>query len=174
MEMAEDEFSRYEVSVLERILHDSRTEFARADRTRILNLWKSLDRSVPKSQLHIANLLQNGKVVATGIKEFVLVYPNSALCNQVMKLSFKKESLKLLYDFLGDTYNYFAIPEQVWQEKRTEYINQYNIGIRYPKLTPINDPSLNVIEENKEYLKNLENSKSKAIAFFGEDLVKIE
>lgn len=173
-EMAEDEYSRYDVSILERILHDSRTESARTDKTRIINLWKSLDRSSPKSLMHVASLLQSGKVVATGIKEFVLVYPTSTLCNQVMRLSFKKESLKLLYDFLGDTYNYFAIPENVWQEKRTEYINQYNIGIRYPKLTPINDPTLNVLDDNKEYLKKVESSKSKAIAFFGEELVKVE
>ena len=89
-------------------------------------------------------------------------------------MSFKRESLKLLYDFLGDTYNYFAIPENIWLEKRTEYINQYNIGIRFPKLTPINDNTLNVLEDNKEYLKKEESSTSKAIAFFGEDFVKVE
>lgn len=174
IEMADDEYSRYDVKVLERILHDSRTEDARTDKARIINLWKNLDRSVPKSQLHIATLLQDGKVVASGNKEFVLVYPSSALCNQVMRMSFKRESLKLLYDFLGDTYNYFAIPENIWLEKRTEYINQYNIGIRFPKLTPINDNTLNVLEDNKEYLKKEESSTSKAIAFFGEDLVKVE
>ncbi len=174
IEMADDEYSRYDVKVLERILHDSRTEDARTDKARIINLWKNLDRSVPKSQLHIATLLQDGKVVASGNKEFVLVYPSSALCNQVMRMSFKRESLKLLYDFLGDTYNYFAIPENIWLEKRTEYINQYNIGIRFPKLTPINDNTLNVLEDNKEYLKKEESSISKAIAFFGEDLVKVE
>lgn len=173
-EMADDEYSRYSVTVLERILHDSRSETARTDKTRLVNLWKNLDRSVPKSQSHIASLLQDGKLVATGKKEFVLVYPNSALCNQVMRLSFKKESLKLLYDFLGDTYNYFAIPEHIWIEKRTEYINQYNIGTRFPKLTPIIDSSLNVLEDNSEYLKKQESSRSKAISFFGEELVKVE
>lgn len=173
-DMANDEFSRYSVTVLERILHDSRSEIARTDKTRLMNLWKNLDRSVPQSQSHIATLLQDGKLVATGKKEFVLVYPNAALCNQVMRLSFKKESLKLLYDFLGDTYNYFAIPENAWLEKRTEYINQYNIGTRYPKLTPILDTNLNVLDENKEYLKKQDSSRSKAISFFGEELVKVE
>ncbi|MCK9471238.1 MAG: DNA polymerase III subunit gamma/tau [Bacilli bacterium] len=174
MDMANDEFSNYDVAVLERILHDSRSEIARNDKVRIMNLWKNLDRSVPNSQLHIASLLQDGNLVATGIKEFVLVYPNAALCNQVMRMSFKKESLKLLYDFLGDTYNYFAVPENIWIEKRTEYINQYNIGTRYPKLTPINDSNLSVIEENREFLRKQDSSKSKAVSFFGEELVKVE
>ena len=172
--MVDDEYSRYSVTVLERILHDSRSEMARTDKIRIMNLWKNLDRSVPKSQSHIASLLQDGNLVATGKKEFVLVYPNVPLCNQVMRLSFKRESLKLLYDFLGDTYNYFAIPESVWIEKRTEYINQYNIGTRFPKLTPIEDSNLSVLEENREYLKKQESSRSKAVSFFGEELVKVE
>jgi hypothetical protein len=172
--MANDEYSRYSVTVLERILHDSRTEEAREDKVRIMNLWKNLDRSVPRGQLHIASLLQDGKLVATGKKEFVLVYPNAALCNQVMRLSFKRESLKILYDFLGDTYNYFAIPENIWLEKRTEYINQYNIGTRFPKLTPIDDINLSVVEDNKEFLRKQESSRSKAVSFFGEELVKVE
>lgn len=173
-DMANDEYSRYSVTVLERILHDSRTEEAREDKVRIMNLWKNLDRSVPRGQLHIASLLQDGKLVATGKKEFVLVYPNAALCNQVMCLSFKRESLKILYDFLGDTYNYFAIPENIWLEKRTEYINQYNIGTRFPKLTPIDDINLSVVEDNKEFLRKQESSRSKAVSFFGEELVKVE
>ena len=48
--MANDEYSRYSVTVLERILHDSRTEEAREDKVRIMNLWKNLDRSVPRGQ----------------------------------------------------------------------------------------------------------------------------
>ena len=173
-ELVNDEYSNYSVTVLERILHDSRTEEARDDKARIVKLWKNMDRNVPQSQSHIASLLQDGKLVATGKKEFVIVYPNAALCNQVMRLSFKKDALKLLYDFLGDTYNYFAIPEDIWLEKRTEYINQYNIGTRFPKLTPINDSRLNVIEENKNFLKKEDTPKSKAISFFGEELVKVE
>ena len=91
-----------------------------------------------------------------------------------MRLSFKRESLKILYDFLGDTYNYFAIPENIWLEKRTEYINQYNIGTRFPKLTPIDDINLSVVEDNKEFLRKQESSRSKAVSFFGEELVKVE
>ena len=173
-EMGNAEYSNYDVTVLERILHSSRSEGARNDKKRIANLWRGLSKSTPRDQLHIADLLQEGQLVAVGEKEFVLVYSNAALCNQVMKMAFKRESLKLLYDFLGDTYNYLALPEYVWNDKRTEYINQYNIGIRFPKLTPINDPNLNVIIENKEYLDNQESSVNKALNFFGQDLVKIE
>lgn len=173
-EMSNDQYSNYDVVILERILHSSRSEAARNDKKRIANLWRGLSKSTPRDQLHIADLLQEGQLVAVGEKEFVLVYSNAALCNQVMKMAFKRDSLKLLYDFLGDTYNYLALPEYVWNDKRTEYINQYNIGIRFPKLTPINDPNLNVITENQEYLDNQESSVNKALNFFGQDLVKIE
>ncbi len=173
-DLANDEYSRYDVKVLERILHASRSEEARADRIRIDHLWQGLNRSVPHTLSNIALLLQDGKLAAVGDQEFILVYPNAALCNQVMKMSFKKDSLKLLYDFLGDMYNYMAIPEDIWNAKRTEYINQYNIGTRFPKLTEIQDPKLNVTKGNQDYIKKQENSKSKAISFFGEDLVNLE
>ena len=53
--------------------------------------------------------------------------------------------MKLLYDLLGDDYNYLAITLEQWTLKRQEYANQYVIGIKYPKLTPFTDPNLKVV-----------------------------
>ena len=52
-----------------------------------------------------------------------------------MRPKFKRKALPLLYQALGEAYNYMALPENIWFDKRTEYINQYNIGIKFPKLT---------------------------------------
>ena len=169
-----DEFSQYSVEIIERILHASRGEFARNDKIRIANLWRSLDKSVNHEATDIAELLQEGQVVAVGEREFIISYPNAALCNQVMKNKFKRESLKLLYDFLGESYNYIALPEELWKEKRMEYINQYNIGIRLPKLTPINDPNLNVENASQDFISHHEKAVNKAMRLFGENIVKIE
>ncbi|HHZ17714.1 MAG TPA: DNA polymerase III subunit gamma/tau [Acholeplasmataceae bacterium] len=171
--LANDPFSNYQVEVVERILHDSRTVEARKDRVRVLELWKNLQNNATSDQLDIADLLQEGQIVAVGNKEFIIVYPNSSLCNQVMKIKFKREALNLLYKNLGDTYNYIALPEKIWSEKRNEYINQYNIGIRFPKLTPIDDPSLDVRKENQEFLNRQEKLVDQAIKIFGEEFVKI-
>ena len=74
----------------------------------------------------IAEILGDGVICAVGKNEFVISYPSSSICNQVMSKKFKKDSLKLLYDMLDVEYNYLALPDEVWHQKRTEYVNQYN------------------------------------------------
>ncbi|NLD26198.1 MAG: hypothetical protein GX661_02435, partial [Acholeplasmataceae bacterium] len=127
----------------------------------------------PPEMITVAEMLQEGQIVAVGEKEFVIVYQTANMCNEVMKIKFKRRSLKLLYDFLGDIYNYMAIPEDVWIEKRTEYINQYNIGMKYPKLTPINNPDL-VVETGENDLSARDKLVNDTIRILGQDLVKIE
>ena len=169
-----DEFSAYNVSVVERILNESRTEAARSDKARVLKIWNVMNRDVDPDFIHIAKLLQQGTITAVGNKEFIIVYPNAAMCNQVMRMRFKKESLKFLYDLLGDTYNYMALPENVWQEKRSEYHSQYFTGTKNIKLTPINEPALTVLSDNQEYLDEKRKAINKVKEMFGSDLVKVE
>ena len=54
-----------------------------------------------------------------------------------MRPKFKNVALKIIQDALNDTYNYMALPDKVWVEKRLEYVSQYQMGVKYPKLTPI-------------------------------------
>lgn len=133
-----------------------------------------MNRDVDPDFIHIAKLLQQGTITAVGNKEFIIVYPNAAMCNQVMRMRFKKESLKFLYDLLGDTYNYMALPENVWQEKRSEYHSQYFTGTKNIKLTPINEPALTVLSDNQEYLDEKRKAINKVKEMFGSDLVKVE
>ena len=145
-----DEYSVYDVKVLERILNDSRTDEGRNEKARITNLWRYLPTLAPSDKRVIAEILGDGVICAVGKNEFVISYPSSSICNQVMSKKFKKDSLKLLYDMLDVEYNYLALPDEVWHQKRTEYVNQYNIGIKYPKLSPFNNPELVVSDEAEE------------------------
>lgn len=173
-EYTADEYSRYDVRVVERILNDSRTETARSDKARVLKIWNVMNRDLDPELLHIANMLQQGNVVAVGNKEIIIVYPTSAMCNQVMRMKFKKESLKLLYNVLGDTYNYMALPENVWADKRIEYRSLYCAGTKNIKLTPINDPTLSVVSDDQEYFDESQKAIKKVKEMFGSDLVKVE
>ncbi len=162
----------YDVKVLERILNDSRTEEARNEKARIASVWRFLPSLAPGDRRGIAELLAEGVINAVGKNEFVLTYPSSAICNQIMSPRFKKESLKLLYEMLEVEYDYLAIPNDVWNEKRTEYVNQYNIGIKYPKLTPFNNPELVIGGEVKQ--ESAEDAMlAKARSIFGDSLVTI-
>lgn len=167
-----DSLSSYDVKILEKILHESRTESARNDMKRITQMWTVLNRGVNLEYEGIVRTLQEGKVVAVGNREFIITYKDAVHCNNVMATTFKKSAMKVLYSFFGDTYNYMALPEYVWLEKRQEYVNQYNIGIKYPKLTIINDPDLIII--NNEYKDQNEKIVERTIETFGKDFVKFE
>lgn len=65
------------------------------------------------------------------------------------------------------------LPENTWQEKRKEYYGQYSMGIKYPKLSPINNPELRaiIIKEEKEQ-KN--GTYDRAVSFFGSKITRKE
>ena len=140
-----DDYERYEIKVLERILNESREVAYTGERERILKLWTNLVDLASSDKRGTAEILAEGVVRAVGNHEIVITYDTARMCNQVMSRKFKRNSLKLLYDLLGDDYNYLAITLEQWTLKRQEYANQYVIGIKYPKLTPFTDPNLKVV-----------------------------
>ena len=143
--------STYDVKVIEKILHEARTEAGRNDRERVTRTWRLLDSNTDPQFSGIADRLKQGRISAVGVREFIITFASSTLCNQVMKADFKAKAAELFKIYLGDTYDYIALPEKIWLEKREEYINQYNNGIIYPTLTPINDPNLVIIKPDQEY-----------------------
>ena len=168
-----DKFATYDVRAIEKILHESRTESARNDSSRIKRTWKIMENNTTPENEGIVNILRQGNVVVVGNHEFIITFANATTCNQAMKPDFKKNAAKLFTTYFGDTYNYIALTDSIWAQKRNEYVSQYNIGIKYPTLTPIDDPSLVIIKPEQEYKdpkeKTIEDAKSK----FGK-FIKIE
>ena len=92
-----------------------------------------------------------------------------------MRPRFKSLAKKIFEQSLSVDINYYmALPKDTWQEKRTEYINQYNIGIKYPTLQPINNPELHEVEAEDDYVDERQKTIEKTIELFGEELVKVE
>lgn len=166
-------FASYDIKLIENILHDARNEAARNDMKRLISLWDRLDRSASIDYLGTIDLLKEGRIAAVGNKEFILTFKSASLCNQTMRASFKAKALRIFHQNLGDTYNYISLPDKIWLEKRAEYSSQYTIGIKYPKLTPINDPELEIIEPSMEYKDPKDKIVHQTIDLFG-DIVKTE
>lgn len=169
-----DKFAAYDIKDIEQMLCDSRLPEARNDKVRVQEVWLSLSRGVQPDLIPVAEMLQQAQVAVVGNRELLLTYPNVSLCNQVMRSRFKRDALKVLYSKLNDTYNYIALPFDVWQEKRQEYIKQYQIGITKPRLTKLDIPGLNIIDGTQEYVTKEEKIINKAKELFGDDFVKIE
>lgn len=172
VEEGKDKFASYNIKYIEQILHDSRSIEARNDKVRIEQVWKNMTRGARPQDLSIIETLQTGKVAVVGNKEFVIVFANVGLCNIVMRGKFKDCAIRILYNLLGDTYNYIALPIDVWTSKSVEYKQQYQIGIKFPTLSPINIPGLEIVQE--EYETESQRAINKTLRMFGEDNVKIE
>ena len=167
-----DKFATYDINLIAQILHDSISIEARNDKVRVEQVWKNMTRGARPEQLSIIETLQTGKVAVVGNKEFIIVFSSVSLCNIVMRKKFKEIALRILYNLLGDRYNYIALPIDVWSQKSAEYKRQYQIGIKYPTLTPLNIPGLEIIED--EYETESEKAINRTLRLFGKDNVKIE
>lgn len=162
-----DETSKiFDVAIIEKLLHDSRTETSRQAKIDIASGWARLANTSNNTTAPIAKLLRDGMFVAYGNNTILLVYSLATYCNRLMTPKVHKEARDILRITFGQEYDFIAIPEQTWQEKRKEYHSQYGIGIRFPKLTPIKNPELKVIVV-KDESEMKDRTYEKATSIFG-------
>ena len=122
-----------------------------------------------------AKLLSEGILVANGFNELLIVYPHASMCNHLMEPKGHMNALQVIKIALGKDYDFMALPENTWQEKRSEYAGQFHMGITFPKLTPINNPELKVNVVNTTNLFSKKNTTMhQAQSFFGADMVEKE
>ncbi|HRT68947.1 MAG TPA: DNA polymerase III subunit gamma/tau [Bacilli bacterium] len=149
-----DEFERYDIKVVERILNNSQEKKKESKErlVRIKEQWENINKHSSYEKQNITEVLSEGEVVVVGDNEIIIAFKSAAICNQVMRRPFRREAINVIRDCLGSKYIYLALPWNIWLDKRKEYADQYYMGSRQPKLKPIDDPSLNVGFE-KEVIK---------------------
>ena len=162
----------YAIEKIEAIMHDSRSEISREERKIILNNWRRLAERIGTGLLPVARFLMDGNPVVNGNNCIIITYPNAALCNHIMGDKIRFEAKQILKITFGREYDFVALPDNIWQEKRNEYRGQYQMGTRYPKLTPINTPELRIIK--KSFVDEKNSSYNKAVDLFGENLIREE
>ena len=164
----------YDINVIENILHEARERECREEKARILSLWSKLDDKVGYAYAPIAKMLSDGTMVANGHKEVLITYKSASVCNHLMEPKNYNEAKQVLRIHLGKDYDFIALPENTWQEKRNEYIGQFSIGIKRPKLTPINNPELNVVSVNYNQINRAKSPSQIAKEAFGYNKVEKE
>lgn len=165
----------YDVKIIERILHEARGLDCREDKIRLVNSWSKLEDKVGYVLAPIAKLLKDGKMVANGKEEILIVYPTATICNHLMEPKNHIDAKQVLRITFGKDYDFLALPENTWQEKRSEYVGQFGVGIKYPRLTPITNPELNVVMVNYDQIESTQKKPlQQARAFFGSAIVEEE
>lgn len=165
----------YDVRIVERILHQAREVANREKKASLLEGWNRLEANVGNLLAPIAHMLKDGKMIANGTNELLIIYPSAGMCNQLMMPKAHENARQVLKIAFEKDYDFMALPESVWQEKRLEYHGQYSMGNRTPRLSPINNPELKIIITNSESIVSKKSETlRKAESLFGADFVERE
>lgn len=165
----------YDIKIVERILNQAHAQACREEKVRLLSIWPRLEDKVGHLLAPTAKLLSEGLLTANGEKELLIVFPHASMCNHLMEPKGHTNALQIIKIAFGKDYDFIALPENTWQEKRKEYAGQFHIGIKYPRLTPINNPELKINTINTNNLFSKKNaSVHQAQNLFGTDLVERE
>jgi len=165
----------YDIKIVERILNQAHSQACREEKIRLLSMWPRLEDKVGHLLAPTAKLLSEGILTANGEKELLIVFPHASMCNHLMEPKGHTNALQIIKIAFGKDYDFIALPENTWQEKRSEYAGQFHIGIKYPRLSPINNPELKINTVNTNNLFSKKNaSMYQAQSLFGSELVEKE
>lgn len=164
----------YDVRIIEKILHESRTKECRSDRALLLDRWRSIATSSSSVLSPYARLLSSGTIVANGFDYLLVIFGNASICNYLMTPANYQNCLLVLKSVYGREISFMALPEKTWKEKRQEYAGQFSFGILYPKLKPIDDKELMINFNNNKLSGEKDSLLKKAEMLFGKNIVEIE
>jgi len=171
MENKEEKVQRnpYDVKILENLLHQSRQPELRNEMVVLKEKWSKLS-SLVSIETSTVRIFKDGVLTANGKDTLLFVYPNTTYCNRLMSENIHQEAKQILKEIFNKDFEFLALPDNTWLEKRNEYYNQYRIGIVYPVLTDFNNPDLKVIEvkDNKSSIDKLLDF---TVSIFGDDAV---
>jgi hypothetical protein len=159
----------YDIKIIENILHESRLPECRNVKTQIMQAWSLLEDKVGGQLMYVAKILSNGLPVANGKTHLLIVYPSAQICNHIMDPKHHENAKEVLKATLGKAFDFIALPDDTWKEKRLEYHDKFRVGDVYPGLTPINNPKLRVVVRKDTPKSEREIAMEKANFFFGDD-----
>ena len=159
----------YDIKVIQNILHEARLPECKSIKNQLLTAWESLEDRVGGQLMYVAKLLSNGLLVANGKTHLIIVYPTAQLCNHIMTPKQYDNAKEVLKAALGKAYDFVALPDDTWKEKRLEYHDKFRVGDVYPELTPINNPKLRVVVRKDSPKSERDIAIERANDFFGDD-----
>jgi len=138
-------------------------------KTNIQNQWNEINRQAEPNVFTLAQDFSKGDIKAVWQNEFIITYPTVVTVNKLMRADVRKKIKRLLKKVYSIDLDFIALPEELWESKRKEFFEQFNIGMS-PKLTDFAFQGLHLEEETREEPEVIKD----AIAEFGESLVKFK
>jgi DNA polymerase III subunit gamma/tau len=163
--------SIYNVDQIASILHLAMKDkdSSKRKKTNLQNQWAEINRQAEPNVFTLAQDFSKGDVKAVFGEEFIITYPSVTMVNKLMRSDVRKKIKRLLKKVYGSDQDYIALPDELWEIKRKEFFEQFNVGIN-PKLKPIVFEGLTLEEEQREEPDVIKD----AIAEFGESMVTVK
>ena len=159
----------YDVHILENILNEAFDKDARIEKDNLLKKWNDIEEKNGGAFSATARLVATGNLKACGKGKILIAYPTAQICNDIMTPNKHKEVCEILKIAFGKEYDFLALPDDVWLDKRMEYSNKRKNGQMKPELTPFNNPELRIIvSESKASISDKTMMEQKAKDFFGD------
>ena len=161
----------YDVNQFANILSNAMKdkEGSKRKKTNIQNQWDEINRQAEPNVFTLAQDFSKGDLKAVWQNEFIITYPTVVMVNKLMRADVRKKLKRLLKKVYSIDLDFIALPEELWESKRKEFFEQFNIGMS-PKLTDFAFQGLHLEEETREEPEVIKD----AIAEFGESLVQLK
>ncbi len=154
-------------SILSNAMKDK--DASKRKKNNLQNQWDEINRQAEPNVFTLAQDFSKGDIKAVWQNDLIITYETVTMVNKLMRSDVRKKLKRLLKKVYSLDLEYIALPEALWEIKRKEFFEQFNIGMS-PKLTDFAFQGLNVDEETREEPEVIQD----AIAEFGESLVKVK
>jgi len=161
----------YDVKQFSNILSNAMKDkdASKRKKNNLQNQWAEINRQAEPNVFTLAQDFSKGDIKAVWKDEFILTYPTVVTVNKLMRSDVRKKIKRLLKKVYSLDLDYIALPEELWEIKRKEFFEQFNIGMS-PKLSDFAFDGLHLEEETREEPDVIKD----AIAEFGETLVQVK
>ncbi len=156
------------VKIVEHILNTA----DKSKKARLLKAWDRLSTLTDETLAPIGRLLYSAELVAINKTHMIIVYNDVARCNRILDSS-KKVLVKQILnkrEMLID--DYIALPKNVWNKVKNDYVSQLRSGIKKPileefDLQVVTDSAMDFesYDDRSEFIKEVE-------MLFGKDRIR--
>ncbi len=162
----------YPIQFVEEVLNNG----DRSDKEYLIDNWQEMRRATAnENESRLIAIFQSGQVVASSVDKIIVTFPSAAVCNKLMIPYNKKTIEKVLQKLFEREIRFMALPDNVFADISSEFINLWKQGKRNIKLSKIVCEGLKDVSQQELEVKEEIEQKvlSDAKNLFG-DIVKIK
>ncbi|MDY0023413.1 MAG: DNA polymerase III subunit gamma/tau [Candidatus Izemoplasmatales bacterium] len=133
-DLCDDISNTYDILFVEDVLNNGN----RQDKVSLQKRWENFPEIEGEEESkYLASLLEAGTVVASSYDKMIITFASTTICNTLMMPANKKIVLEIISKKFNRNINYMALPNSVFADISSEFMERYRMGETYIKLSKI-------------------------------------